>query len=238
MRKCPHYPSLSFQNSTIEIDCENFARFLQEEIPPALINQLRANPTVQFHRKAIDQIAVGLDIWDKSNTTNKDSHLLCIQALRSSAAHASAQHNIEQLVKLGALMSSKGKSEIMASIFASASNDFMTEHHDGDAYLEVPANQPAMAADEPKWRKRGNYRGRKKLLDLESEAKKKSNQLAAIATKLGAQAYNARIKAIGTCLRSKADNLLERSSNTKVGTMMATFDKPDKQANVRQRKPG
>ena len=76
------------------------------------------------------------------------------------------------------------------------------------------------------------------MLDLEREANKKSKQLAAIATKLGAQAYNARIKAIGTCLKSKADNLLERSSNTKVETMMATFDKPNKQANARQKKRG
>ena len=56
------------------------------------------------------------------------------------------------------------------------------------------------------------------MLDLEHETNKKSNQLAAIATKLGAQAYNTRIKAIGTCLKSKADNLLERYSDTKAGT--------------------
>jgi hypothetical protein len=60
-------------------------------------------------------------------------------------------------------MSSTGKSEIMASIFAITSNDFMTEHHDEDTHLEVPANQPAAAEDEPKRRKRRNYyRGRKK----------------------------------------------------------------------------
>ena len=108
----------------------------------------------------------------------------------------------------------------MASIFAIASNDFMTEHHDEDTHLEeVPANQPAVAEDkdEPKRRKRGNYRDRKKLLDLEHEANKKSNQLAVIATKLGAQAYNACIKAIGTCLKSKADNLLVKEQRHKGG---------------------
>jgi hypothetical protein len=65
-------------------------------------------------------------------------------------------------------MSSTGKSEILASIFAIASNDFMTEHHDEDTHFEeVPANQPAVAEDkdESKRRKRVNYRGRKKLLD-------------------------------------------------------------------------
>jgi hypothetical protein len=188
-----------------------------------------------------NQIVDWLDIWEESNTTNKNAHLLCSQALRSFAAHASTQQDNKRLVKPGALMSSTGKSEIMTSIFAIASNGFMTEHHDEDTHLEeVPANQPAVAKDkdEPKRRRRGNYRGRKKLLDLEHETNKKSNQLAAIATKLGAQAYDTRIKAIGTCLKSKADNLLERSSDTKVRTMMATFDKPGKQASARQRKRG
>jgi hypothetical protein len=60
-------------------------------------------------------------------------------------------------VKLGAMISSTGKSEIMASIFTIASNDFMTEHHDEDTHLEVPANQPAMVEDKPKWGKRRNY---------------------------------------------------------------------------------
>jgi hypothetical protein len=46
-----------------------------------LLDQLRANPTVQFHREAIDQIAVGLDIWEESNTTNENAHLLRSQAL-------------------------------------------------------------------------------------------------------------------------------------------------------------
>jgi hypothetical protein len=67
-------------------------------------------------------------------------------------------------------------------------------------------------------------------------ANKKSKQLAEIARELGAKAFNTRIKAIGTSLKSQADNLLERSSNVKVSTMMGTFNHPDKQLNVRQRK--
>jgi hypothetical protein len=157
-------------------------------------------------------------------------------------AHASTQHNNERLVKLGALMSSTGKSEIMASIFAIASNEFITEHHDDEGEdttdLEIPANQPAVAEDKPKRRKRGNYRGKKKLLDLEREMVKKSKQLAVIATNLGAQAYTTRMNAIATSLKSKADNLLERSSDLKVRMMMASFDMPDKQANARQQKRG
>jgi hypothetical protein len=130
----------------------------------------------------------------------------------------------------------------MASIFAIASNDFMTEHHDKqeDTDLEEPTNQPAVASkDEPKWQKCRKYQGKKKLLDLECVANNKSNQLAAIAWKLGAQAFNTHIKAIGTSLlKSKPDNLLERSSNVKVRTTMATFEKLDKKPNMHQRKCG
>jgi hypothetical protein len=139
-------------------------------------------------------------------------------------------------------MSSTGESEIMASIFAIASNDFITEHHDDKVEettdLEIPANQQAVAKDKPKQRKRGNYRGKRKLLDLERKVVKKSKQLAAIATNLGAQAYNTRMNAVATSLVLKADNLLKRSSDLKVRMMMALFDLPDKQANARQRKRG
>jgi hypothetical protein len=120
-----------------------------------LLNQLRADPTVQFHREAINQISVGLDIWEESNTTNENAHLIFSQALRSFAAHASTQHNNKRLVKLGALMSSTGKSDMKRTL----------------TLKYPPTNQ--------RW---NYYRGRKKLLYLEREANKKSNQLASIAT--------------------------------------------------------
>jgi hypothetical protein len=100
-----------------EIDCQKFLKFIEEKVPLTVLSHLRTNPAVQFHREAIDQIAVGLDIWDETNATNENAHLLRSQALRSVAAHASTQHNNKRLVKLGALMSSTGKSEIMASNF-------------------------------------------------------------------------------------------------------------------------
>jgi hypothetical protein len=208
-----------------------------------MLDELRTNPAVQLHREAIDQIAVGLDIWDKTrSSTNENGYLLRSRALRSFATHASTQHNNKRLVKLGALMPLIGKSEIMASIFAIASNDFITEHHDDEGEdttdLEIPANQPAVAKDKPKQRKRGNYQGKKKLLDLGREMVKKSKQLAAIATNLGAQAYNTRMNAIATSLKLKTVNLLERRSNLKVRMMMALFDMPNQQANARQRKRG
>jgi hypothetical protein len=106
---------------------------------------------------------------------------------------------------------------------------FMTEHHGGqqeDTHREVRANQLAVAKDQPKQRKRGTYRGKKKLLDLEYEANKN----------WGANLQHTHQSNWNLPFKSKADNLLERSSNVKVGTMMATFDRPGKQANVCQRK--
>jgi hypothetical protein len=115
--------------------------------------------------KQISQIAVGLDIWDDTCTTDKDARLLRSSALQSFAAHASTQHNNERLVKLGALMLSAGKGEIMVSIFAIASNDFITEHHDKDkqkdTHPEVPANQPVVATDIPKRPNAGKIKARR-----------------------------------------------------------------------------
>jgi hypothetical protein len=131
-------------------------KFLGDEVPLTILDQLRTNPVVPFHHEAINQIAVGLDIWDETNATNENAYLLRSRALQSFAAHASTHHNNERLVNLGALMSSTDKNEIMASIFAIASNDFITEYHDDereDTHLEIPGNQPAVAEDEPKRRK-------------------------------------------------------------------------------------
>jgi hypothetical protein len=120
-------------------------KFLQDNIQLTLLEQqLGTDPTVQFHCEGIDQIAARLDIWNESNTTDENSHLLCSRALRSFADHASTKHNNKRLVKLGALMLSTGKGEIMASIFVITSNNFMTEHHDDeqeDTHFEVPASQ-------------------------------------------------------------------------------------------------
>jgi hypothetical protein len=113
-----------------EIDCEQFFKFLQDEVPLTVLEELRSDPAVAFQQDAIDEIAVsGLNIWDRT-TPNALAHLFRQRALQEYAAQASTQHNNERLVKLGAQMASTGKGEIMASIFAIASNDFMIEYHD------------------------------------------------------------------------------------------------------------
>jgi hypothetical protein len=229
-----------------EIDCEKFSKFLTDEIPLTVLEKLRTDPAIISNQNAIEQIAVqGLDIWDVAKPTNQNTALLQTHALRSFAAHASTQHNNERLVKLGALMASTGKSEIMASIFAIASNDFMQEYTDKEeeTHQEEPANQPAEAPtgadndDGPQRRKRGNRSGKKKLFDLQRVVLKKEQELQAVARHLGPDAYLKRSKSIFKTLISKEENLREKTGKEKSQKMMARIDEI-KPPNARQRKQG
>lgn len=145
-KQCHHCQNPSFQ--IYEIDCQKLLKFLKDKGPLTLLDQLWTNPAVQFHCEAINLIAVGLDIWDETNATNKNAHLLCSRALQSFAANPSTPDNNKRLKKLGALMSSTGRSEIMASIFVMALNSFITEHRDNkgeDTHLQIPGNQSGVA---------------------------------------------------------------------------------------------
>ncbi len=145
---------------------------MKDRIPLTALAQLQTDACIVLNRNAMNEIAArGLDIWDRAKPANQNTHLYRRQALRAYAAHASTQHNNERLVKLGALMASTGKSEIMASVFAIASNDFMQEYADAkeDTHPEESANQPAEAPtggveddDGHQRRKQGNRRGKKK----------------------------------------------------------------------------
>jgi hypothetical protein len=73
-------------------------------------------------------------------------------------------------------MASTGKGEIMASVFAIASNNFMQEYTDAkeETLQEEPANQPGEAPtggvednDGPQRRQRGNRSGKEKIFDLQ-----------------------------------------------------------------------
>jgi hypothetical protein len=239
-----------------EIDCEKFFKFLQDEIPLTILSELRSDAAVTFQQDAIDELSVsGLDIWDRSNTIC-DAHLFRKRALQEYASCASTQHNNERLVKLGAQMASTGKSEIMASIFAIASNDFMQEYHEEVTHHEDAANQPMVAppvapvapaetevsepAEEdggPKRRKRGNHKGKKKLFDLERVVKEKEVLLAAVAITLGPDEYKTRCKRIDTSLKSKEENLREKSGKEKSKKMMERIDE-NQAPNARQRQQG
>jgi hypothetical protein len=121
-------------------------------------------------------------------------------------------------------MASTGKSEIMAPMFAIASNGFMQEslketHQDpaNQPVEEAPAEAPVEVPGEedPKWHNRGNNWGRNKLFDLEQVVNEKEMQLAAVARSLGPNEYKKRCKWIDTCLKSKDENLYEKSGKAK-----------------------
>jgi hypothetical protein len=68
-------------------------------------------------------------------------------------------------------MAATGKTEIWSAISRAASNDFMCEHHTGstgisDNNKEQPNSVPEGNTDEPKQRKQGTRRGKKKLFDI------------------------------------------------------------------------
>ena len=118
-------------------------------------------------------------------------------------------------MKLGAQIASTGKSDIMASIFAIASNDFMPEYHDKTHQGE----EEAPAAEEEggcgsKRRNRGNNHGQRELFDLERVVMEKEVQLLEVARSLGPDEYTRRCKRIDTSLKSKDENLREQKSVT------------------------
>jgi hypothetical protein len=214
-----------------EIDVVKFSKFLKDELSEETLQKLQADPLTIFHRRTINVLATEtIDIWDRTSINNEIAHLLRKEALKEHAAHCSTQHNNERLVKLGALMASTGKSEIMAGVFAVASNDFMTEFHDGDEEQTVDDTGDAeqtrdLTEDEPTRRKRGNYRGKKKLFDFHRIVKTKEAELAAVAQELGANEYLKRQNEITEALLSKTSNLKEKDETKQVTKMMKSYDK-------------
>jgi hypothetical protein len=121
-------------------------------------------------------------------------------------------------------MASTGKSEIMAGVFAAASNDFMTECHDleeeqGHGEDEVVASDEEqestdLVGDGPARRKRGNYRGKKKLFYFQRTVELKEAELAAVGQALGPIEFAKRQQAILKALLSKTSNLSPVLINT------------------------
>jgi hypothetical protein len=139
--------------------------------------------------------------------------------------------------------------QIMAGVFAVASNDFMTEYHDAenDSSSENEAdnnggNKEQEATDlfdddEPTRRKRGNYRGKKKLFDLQQILELKEYQLAEVARKLGPIKFCKCQEAIMKAFLSKVSNLKEKDGTEKVTKMMSTYDN-DKAPNAQEKLTG
>jgi hypothetical protein len=211
-----------------------FAQFLKDELSEETLRKIQADPLTTFHRNSIELLATQtIDIWDRASD-NQTAHLVRQEALLEHAAHCSTQHNNERLVKLGALMASTGKSEIMAGVFAVASNDFMTECHDLEEEQEHGEDEVVAGGQEqertdlmddgPARRKRGNYRGKKKLFDFQRTVELKEAELAAVGLALGPIEFAKRQQAILKALLSKSSNLKEKEGTEKVSKMMSTYD--------------
>jgi hypothetical protein len=91
--------------------------------------------------------------------------------------------------------------------------------------------------DGPTRRKRGNYRGKKKLFDLQQILELKEYQLAEVARKLGPIEFCKRQEAITKALLSKVSNLKEKDGTEKVAKMMSTYD-DDKAPNAQEKLTG
>jgi hypothetical protein len=109
-------------------------------------------------------------------------------------------------------MTKTGKSELKASMYALASNGFITEHGREDT-----DNQPSQnAADDdnnvPKKHVRGHYRGIQKALNVEAAASKIAKELAKIAADMGPGAFGAMHKRISSSLMDKSESYIWRSA--------------------------
>jgi hypothetical protein len=107
----------------------------------------------------------------------------------------------------------------------------MTECHD----LEDHGKDEVVAGGEeqertdlvdggPARRKRGNYRGKKKLFDFQRAVELKEAELAAVGRALGPIEFAKRKQAIMKALLSKTSNLKEKEGTEKVSKMMSTYD--------------
>ena len=91
--------------------------------------------------------------------------------------------------------------------------------------------------DEPTRRKRGNFRGKKKLFDLERIVDRKETELAEVGEALGPIEFMTRKKAITMALLSKTSNLKEREGTDKVSKMMLSYDN-DRAPNAQEKITG
>jgi hypothetical protein len=134
-------------------------------------------------------------------------------------------------------MTKTGKSELKASMYALASNGFITEHGREDT-----DNQPSQnAADDdnnvPKKHVRGHYRGIQKALNVEAAASKIAKELAKIAADMGPGAFGAMHKRISSSLMDKSESYLEKRSDARIEQLIVNMNL-EKAPNARERKTG
>jgi hypothetical protein len=88
--------------------------------------------------------------------------------------------------------------------------------------------------DRPARRKRGNYRGKKKLFNFQQTVELKEAELAAVGRALGPVEFNRRQQAILKALLSKTSNLKEKEGTEKVSKMMSTYNNERHQMHMKR----
>jgi hypothetical protein len=184
-----------------------------------------------LNQNILERIAAGANIWDGS---------LCNQAvrlhvLRMYAAAATTQHQCERAAKIGSSMSKTGKSEIKASMYALASNNFITEYGGEDTDNTPSQNAADDDNNGPQKNARGHYHGIKKALALDAAASKIAIELAKIASDMGPDAFGAMHKRISSSLMDKSESYLEKRSALRIEQLVENMN-VEKASNARERK--
>jgi hypothetical protein len=220
----------SIHDRPIDLAC--FWNFLRKESSQAIVD-IRGSHHVTTNQHILKRIAEGANIWDGS-IENKAARL---HVLRTYAAAATTQHQCERAVKIGSSMTRTGKSELKASMYALASNGFITEHGREDTDNAPSQNAADDDNNGPKKHVRGHYRGIQKALNVEAAASKIATELAKIASDMGPEAYGGMRTRVSNSLKDKSESYLEKRSDARIDQLIANMN-IEKPPNARERKSG
>jgi hypothetical protein len=177
-------------NSEIQgriINPAEFQTWLTTTVEQEKLVAIRNDPLSKEFKEEIQAISEGLDIW---NGDNEQCHQFREHYKLRLGAEPSTNHgDNERHVKKGSLMmmSTAGKSELMAKTYAIASNGFSeyvridNDNQAGDAATDDAANNDDLQR---------RHRGKRTLSLLEERVKKaKIREAANLANELGAEEY-------------------------------------------------
>jgi hypothetical protein len=146
----------------------------------------------------------------------------------------SSQHHVERLVKGGAECAKTKKGKHMQSIYATAGNGFITEHHSKNGCVTSEAAEED--GDEDDKRRRGHFRGPDRIHHLFEQVTKKSEELTAIESKVGVAAYKAKHLKIREAMKPDS-TLTETRRAAKIASVTGGFH-VDKAPNAKERLTG
>jgi hypothetical protein len=214
------------------INLNSFWWFLRAKASEAIVD-ICGSHHVTTNRNILERIAAGANIWDGTNE-RKDARL---HVLRTYAATSTTQHQCERAVKIGLSMAKTGKSERKASMYALASNNFITKHEREDTDNGPSQNAAHNDDNGPKKHLRGHYRGVQKAINVEATASKIATELAKIASDMGPAAYGDMHAQISSSLTEKSESYLQKRSDARIDELVRNMN-VQKAPNAREWKTG